>query len=278
MILSHPVIYNGEKKNETFFNKSANSSTYRIKLETSLEKLRTQIIDHPLYNQIQNETMLCRFMEYHVFSVWDFQSLIKALQNELTRTSIPWIPTEDREARRLMNEIILDEESGTHPDGGYTSHFELYLEAMNSAGADSSKIDELIKALREGKTLEENLKSQNFPIQKYLRKTFKVIESNDLIQLIAYFCYGREDIIPDMFRRLIQKLSKKDSNRWKKLEYYFQEHIDCDENRHGPMARAMVERYCGTNKTSWDNAKNSAVEALNQRKNFWDDISKNLFL
>ena len=116
-------------------------------------------MQHPLYDQVADENLLCRFMEFHVFSVWDFLFLIKSLQIKLTCISIPWLPTKDTEARRLMNEIILDEESGPHPDGGFASHFELYLDAMQSAGADTSKIDALLKALEEGKTLEENLDS-----------------------------------------------------------------------------------------------------------------------
>ena len=69
-------------------------------------------MNHRLYGKISNEKQICTFMEYHIFSVWDFQSLIKSLQKQLTCVSTPWLPTKDTEARRLMNEIILDEESG----------------------------------------------------------------------------------------------------------------------------------------------------------------------
>ena len=95
----------------------------RLKLEKSLETTRALIMNHRLYERISNEKQICIFMEYHIFSVWDFQSLIKSLQKQLTCVSTPWLPTKDTEARRLMNEIILDEESGPHPDGGFASHF-----------------------------------------------------------------------------------------------------------------------------------------------------------
>ena len=93
---------------------------------------------------------------------------------------------------------------------------------------------------------------------------------------MAFFCYGREDLIPDMFRQLVQKLSNKDPNRWQKLGYYFNEHIDCDENRHAPMARAMIERHCGSDLIKWKKVKESATEALIQRKNLWDEILTDL--
>ena len=40
-------------------------------------------------------------MENHVYSVWDFQSLLKSLQINLSCVEIPWIPTFDRDARRF---------------------------------------------------------------------------------------------------------------------------------------------------------------------------------
>ena len=54
--------------------------TQRLKLEKSLEATRAEIMNHRLYGKISNEKQICTFMEYHIFSVWDFQSLIKSLQ------------------------------------------------------------------------------------------------------------------------------------------------------------------------------------------------------
>ena len=163
------------------------ASRERLDLEESLEGLRLQIMRHPLYDQVSDENLLCRFMEFHVFSVWDFQSLIKSLQIKLTCISIPWLPSEDPEARRLMNEIILNEESGPHPDGGFVSHFELYLDAMDAAGADRSNIQRLINELQNGKSLEESLKNQAPLVQNYLRLTFQLIERDSLTGLMVSF-------------------------------------------------------------------------------------------
>ena len=75
-----------------------------------------------------------------------------------------------------------------------------------------------------------------------------------------------------MFRRLITNLSEKNPSRWEKLGFYFTEHIDCDETRHGPMAMAMLERHCSNDLGLWEKAEKSAKSALIQRKNFWDGI------
>ena len=108
---------------------------------------RDRLLAHRLYDAVDTADKLRRFMEFHVYAVWDFQSLLKAVQQRLTCTSVPWLPTPDPEARRLINEIVLDEESDALPDGGYASHFEMYLDAMRAAGADTEPVERLLKLL-----------------------------------------------------------------------------------------------------------------------------------
>ena len=80
-------------------------------------------------------------MEYHVYAVWDFMSLLKALQIELTCTTLPWKPVGDTKIRRLINSIVLEEESDVDADGNPSSHYEMYLDAMIECGADTKKIE-----------------------------------------------------------------------------------------------------------------------------------------
>ena len=120
------------------------------RLSIDLADVRERLVRHRIYGLVNSASRLRRFMESHVFAVWDFQSLLKAMQQRLTCTTIPWVPTPDPEARRLVNEIVLDEESDELPEGGAASHFELYLEGMRAAGADTGPIDRMIEALRSG--------------------------------------------------------------------------------------------------------------------------------
>jgi hypothetical protein len=68
-----------------------------------------------------------------VYAVWDFMSLLKALQAKLTCTTT-LVRNCNPETRYLINEIVLAEETDTTIDGHHQSHYEMYLEAMESCG------------------------------------------------------------------------------------------------------------------------------------------------
>ena len=84
--------------------------------EINTTELVDRLISHSLYAELRDEESLRIFMRSHVFCVWDFQSLLKALQRLVTCVEVPWLPTADPEARRLVNEIVLDEESDEGQD------------------------------------------------------------------------------------------------------------------------------------------------------------------
>src|SRR5882672_2668614 len=123
-----------------------NEHLKRIKDVT--EPLRQQIINHQVYSAISDIDDLKVFMQYHIFAVWDFMSLLKALQNNLTCTSVPWFPKGSADTRHLINEIVVGEESDVDSFGNRKSHFEIYLDAMQQCGADTSQIEKFIAVLK----------------------------------------------------------------------------------------------------------------------------------
>src|ERR1700720_2730371 len=106
-----------------------------------LAALRQRLLDHPVYTDVASTPDLRRFMEDHVFAVWDFMSLLKRLQQDITCTGVPWFPADNARAARLINDIVIGEETDVDPNGGYVSHLDLYLRAMGDIGASARQFD-----------------------------------------------------------------------------------------------------------------------------------------
>jgi hypothetical protein len=118
-----------------------------ISLQKAIAPLRENIINHKVYGVIRSLDDLRVFMQYHVFAVWDFMSLLKSLQKDLTCVSVPWLPVGSADTRFLINEIVVGEESDVDADGNRKSHFEIYLDAMKQSGADVCAIQKFTSTL-----------------------------------------------------------------------------------------------------------------------------------
>jgi hypothetical protein len=248
-----------------------------LALEARIRPLRERLASHPLYASIHALDHLHAFMEAHVLAVWDFMSLLKALQRGLTCVEVPWLPSAQPEARRLINEIVLGEESDLY-EGRAASHFELYLEAMRECGASTAGIDALLKALRRGLTLEEALRSAPVAGQvpasacAFVRETFSVVQQGKPHAIAASFTFGREEVIPDMFRGFVRELDTRLAGRLRRFVWYLERHIEVDGEEHGPMARRMVAALCGQDAARWNEAAEAAEAALLARTQLWDGI------
>lgn len=246
--------------------------------EAEIAGLAEDLRRHPLYAGVRDARGVRAFMRYHVFAVWDFQSLLKALQRRLSCISVPWIPSGDPLATRLINEVVLEEESDEHPDGGYASHFELYLEAMQEAGADTGPIDRMIAQLRAGADYDQVLAEGIVPagVSRFLRTTFETIETDEPHRMVALFTHTREDLIPAMFTALVASLEQREPGNWGKFLWYLKRHIEIDGERHGPISHALLGRICGEDPRLWQEAGETAIEGLRARRGLWDEIVRAL--
>jgi hypothetical protein len=244
-----------------------------------LEPFRAQLANHQIYASLQAIEDIRVFMEHHVFAVWDFMSLLKSLQRHLSCVDVPWLPKGSPRTRRLINEIVLGEESD-EPYGVPASHFELYHTAMRAAGANTGPIDAFVSTLRNGTSVEATLASCAVPAgsRAFVSKTFEFIESGKLHIIAAAFTFGREEPIPGMFRKLVGSLAQRQTAVLQPLVLYLDRHIELDENHHGPMALEMLAELCGEEVQRWDQATDAAVSALSARLTLWNNVMSEVTL
>ena len=244
------------------------------KLQTEIEPLRKQLIAHELYNSINTLDDLRLFMQHHVFAVWDFMSLLKALQHSLTCTTLPWMPVGSANTRYLINEIVTGEESDVDHTGERTSHFELYLKAMEQGGCDASAILSLFEQLSWHHEINTALKNANVPqtAREFVEHTFDVIATGKTHLQAAVFTFGREDLIPGMFVEMVKKLNAQLPGKVEIMLYYLERHIEVDGDHHSQLAYQMTAELCGEDNDKWSEATVAVKAALQARLAFWDGI------
>ena len=244
-------------------------------LKTEISGHRDQLIKHPIYGNIKSINDLKQFMESHVYAVWDFMSLVKKLQTDLTTTTLPWQPPENNSAARLINEIVWGEETDLDKDGNSVSHFEMYLNAMRQINANTQSIEKLLGRLKVGNNIFEAIDRAELPehVSNFLNFTFRIIEEGKTHKIAAVFTFGREDLIPDMFISMIKRMNRENDRKFDRIIYYFERHIEVDGDSHGPMALDMIKNLCGSDPQKWEEAISASKTALERRIELWDGIN-----
>jgi len=249
------------------------------KLFKAVEKDRLNVVNHDIYASIRNNEDLKIFMEHHVYAVWDFMSLLKSLQNELTCNTIPWTPKGDAELRYFINEIVVDEESDLNQYGERSSHFEMYVAAMKEIGADISSIQSFLELIKSGETVNKAFERIDAPptVRDLVSFTINVAMSGEPHVKAAVFTFGREDLIPDMFLALIRDLTThSNTDDFASFKYYLERHIDLDGGEHSNLAKQMTALLCGDDEQKWNEAENAVKRALQLRSGMWDGVMKDI--
>ena len=238
-------------------------------LNSNLTKYREEIVNHALYKKLNSVEDIAVMMEYHVYAVWDFMSLLKALQSLLTCTTSPWKPVGDGKIRQLVNSIVLEEESDVDKENNPLSHYEMYIDAMKQCGANTSAIESFVANVSS-----INIPSVNDGVDAFLNTTFDVIDSNETHKIASAFTFGREDLIPDMFTAIVNEYNTE--NNLDKFVYYLERHIELDGGEHGPLALELISNLCGDDDNKWKEVEETAIACLVARKKLWDSILVNL--
>ena len=243
-----------------------------------IEPFRQEIVNHKIYSAIKNLDDLKVFMQFHVYAVWDFMSLLKILQNNLTCTSVPWFPKGSADTRYLINEIVVGEESDVDLYGTRKSHFELYLDAMHQCGADTAKVENFIAVLQNKGDFNAAFISSETPTEakQFVDFTFNIINSNKDYLQSAIFTFGREDLIPGMFHSIVNDIHKNLPESISIFKYYLERHIEVDGDHHSHLALQMTSNLCGTNDQFWKEAEKATIESLQMRIKLWDGAYKQI--
>ena len=248
------------------------------KIKNATASLRQEIVNHKVYSMIEDIDDLKIFMQYHIYAVWDFMSLLKALQNNLTCTTIPWFPKGSADTRNLINEIVVGEESDVDSFGVRKSHFELYLDAMHQCNADTSKIDRFIDELKQSGDFNSAYEASEAPdeARDFVDFTFQIIDSEKAYLQAAIFTFGREDLIPGMFVTLVNDIHNNFPDSISIFKYYLERHIEVDGDHHSHLALQMTSNLCGSNDQLWESAEKASIESLQKRIKLWDGVYKQL--
>ena len=249
-------------------------NNYVEQLKSNIKPVRNTLLAHPVYSHIQDLHGLQRFSETHVFAVWDFMSLLKSLQIGLTSVTLPWIPVGNADTRYLINEIVLGEESDVDEAGNRISHFELYLKAMRQMGASTNVIETIIAQINTGTKVQDAIEGAQLPkqVKDFLQFTFDISFNAPLHVKAAVFTFGREDLIPSMFMKILDKIYADAPDKVSIFKYYIERHIEVDGDHHSHLALDMVSRLCGSDASKWEEATAASVKPLALRIGLWDAI------
>ena len=237
-------------------------------MKTQIDVLQKRLSHHPVYstfNQIEN---IRHFMEYHVFAVWDFMSLLKSLQRHLTCVELPWRPSGyPAEMVRLINQIVVGEESDIDQHGNPISHFDLYLKAMEEVGADTTLIKKFLA------TNDYSLIPSG--AREFVEFNIKTATEASVLEVAASFFFGREKLIPDMFETIVATLKKENINA-PTLIYYLDRHIEVDGGEHGPLAEKCLDVLSENSEIKKNIAYSMGIKALEMREMLWNSVHQSM--
>lgn len=243
----------------------------------SIASLQAKLEAHPVYSALTRVEDLQVFMQHHIYSVWDFMSLIKFLQTHLAPTTWPWTPRGNASVRHFINSLVLEEESDIagpkeEEEQAYTSHFELYCQTMREVGTTPEGVLNFVNVVVENgidAALDAGIAPA--PSEAFMRTSFGFINTDKPHVVAAALALGREHVIPGMFRSFLARMDISEQQA-PAFHYYLNRHIHLDEDFHAPLSLRMLDELCAGDPQRIAEAEQAAQDALKARLAFWDGV------
>tara|TARA_R110000868_G_scaffold345134_1_gene606237 strand:+ start:4851 stop:5588 length:738 start_codon:yes stop_codon:yes gene_type:complete len=235
-----------------------------ISIPQYLTQAKINVTEHPLFSKLRGQDQLKTFMASHVYAVWDFMSLLKSLQRSITCVELPWRPSAySKSAVRFINEIVVGEESDLDSEQRPIDHFSMYLQAMQEVGASTDAINEFLA------TLDQSILPLH--VAPFVNYNLQLALEAPVHQVAGAFFFGREDLIPDMFKEILAELDGQNVD-CPQLKHYLARHIELDGDEHGPMALNLLHELTGGDPVLLEEAFSAGLESLNLRHNLWTSV------
>ncbi len=233
-------------------------------LEKKLVAVQQELIEHVVYKDLMNIHNLRIFMGYHVFAVWDYMTLLKGLQRHITCTRVPWKPsTYPKELIRLINSMVLEEESDLDQNDQACDHFSLYVRAMEEMNADSKPIKSFLK------NLDTDILST--PLKECMQFSINIAQNYPLHILAGVFYFGREQLIPRIFKPYLEGVTSYPAGTLTPtLSYYLRRHMDLDGNQQVARIMKLLDVACMDSPKAYQEALSYGIQACLLRKKLWD--------
>src|SRR5262245_61801774 len=149
---------------------------------------------------------------------------------------------------------------------------------MREAGADADKVEAFVELVRNHHHYRRALTRADVPAaaQAFVVDSMSLCLTGKNHEIAAYFLFGRENLIPDMFRRIVARLRDRGETGLDGLIYYLDRHIEIDEGEHGPLSEKMLTWLVGNVGRRWGEAHRAGMRALQSRIKLWDAIAENI--
>jgi hypothetical protein len=145
---------------------------------------------------------------------------------------------------------------------------------MRDIGASTRQFEKFRSLVLVGVPVEVALARIGAPthVQTFVAHTMALANSGSTEEVLAAFFYGREDIIPEMFRKLLDTLygAKQNSDRLRHFIYYIDRHIELDGDSHGPKGRELLDDMVANSPEGGERAVQAACSSIKARIELWN--------